>query len=185
MVSVPVQCPPCHSTAVIKAGKQATGTQRYQCQNGRCAPRHRSQDGADQRDHLEEPGRDCEGEHVRQPDHEIPQARGHPDGQPLATDEGTELELNLLPDAQHVRPARNRKEGQEQALQARHFHRPVEPDHQHRDEGDNEGDRPGRKAEGTGKEGRRGPTEALRERGERRQSLPEEAQQRDLSLIHI
>ena len=32
MVSVPVQCPHCHSTAVIKAGKQANGTQRYQCQ---------------------------------------------------------------------------------------------------------------------------------------------------------
>ena len=39
MVSVPVQCPYCHSTAVIKAGKQANGTQRYQCQNGRCARR--------------------------------------------------------------------------------------------------------------------------------------------------
>src|SRR4030095_1501296 len=39
MVSVPVQCPYCQSTAVIKAGKQANGTQRYQCQNGRCARR--------------------------------------------------------------------------------------------------------------------------------------------------
>ena len=39
MVSVPVQCPYCHSTAVIKAGKQANGTQRYQCPNGRCARR--------------------------------------------------------------------------------------------------------------------------------------------------
>jgi len=78
-----------------------------------------------------------------------------------------------------VRPARNRKEGQEQALHARHFHRPVEPDHQHRDEGDDEGDHAGRKAEGTCEEGRRGATEALRERGERRQSLPEEPQQRD------
>ena len=39
MVSVPVQCPHCHSTAVIKAGKQANGTQRYQCQNGQCARR--------------------------------------------------------------------------------------------------------------------------------------------------
>ena len=28
MVSVPVQCPHCHSTAFIKAGKQANGTQR-------------------------------------------------------------------------------------------------------------------------------------------------------------
>jgi transposase-like protein len=37
MVSVPVQCPHCHSTAVIKAGTQANGTQRYQCQNSRCA----------------------------------------------------------------------------------------------------------------------------------------------------
>jgi insertion element IS1 protein InsB len=39
MVSVPVQCPHCQSTAVIKAGKQANGTQRYQCQNGQCARR--------------------------------------------------------------------------------------------------------------------------------------------------
>src|SRR5262249_18804650 len=39
MVFVPVQCPHCHSTAVIKAGKQANGTQRYRCQNGRCTRR--------------------------------------------------------------------------------------------------------------------------------------------------
>ena len=39
MVSVPVQCPYCHSTEVIKAGKQANGTQRYQCQNGQCERR--------------------------------------------------------------------------------------------------------------------------------------------------
>jgi insertion element IS1 protein InsB len=39
MVSVPVHCPYCHSSEVIKAGKQANGTQRYQCQNGRCARR--------------------------------------------------------------------------------------------------------------------------------------------------
>ena len=36
MVYVPVQCPYCQSTEVIKAGKQANGAQRYQCQNGRC-----------------------------------------------------------------------------------------------------------------------------------------------------
>ena len=36
MVSVPVHCPYCQSTEVIKAGKQGNGTQRYQCQNGRC-----------------------------------------------------------------------------------------------------------------------------------------------------
>src|SRR5262250_182669 len=39
MLSVPVHCPHCHSSEVIKAGKQANGTQRYQCQNGRCARR--------------------------------------------------------------------------------------------------------------------------------------------------
>jgi insertion element IS1 protein InsB len=39
MVSVPVQCPHCLSTEVIKAGKQANGTQRYQCQNARCERR--------------------------------------------------------------------------------------------------------------------------------------------------
>jgi transposase-like protein len=39
MVSVPVQCPQCHRTEIIKAGKQANGTQRYQCQNDRCARR--------------------------------------------------------------------------------------------------------------------------------------------------
>jgi insertion element IS1 protein InsB len=39
MVSVPVYCPYCQSTEVIKAGTQANGTQRYQCQNDRCARR--------------------------------------------------------------------------------------------------------------------------------------------------
>src|SRR5215207_7158080 len=39
MVSVPVQCPYCQNTEVIKAGKQANGTQRYRCQNARCARR--------------------------------------------------------------------------------------------------------------------------------------------------
>jgi transposase-like protein len=39
MVSIPVQCLHCQSTEVIKAGKQANGTQRYQCQNGQCARR--------------------------------------------------------------------------------------------------------------------------------------------------
>ena len=39
MVTIPVQCPHCHSTEVIKAGKQATGSQRYQCHNGQCARR--------------------------------------------------------------------------------------------------------------------------------------------------
>ena len=39
MVYVPVQCPYCHSTEVIKAGKQTNGTQRYRCQNQRCARR--------------------------------------------------------------------------------------------------------------------------------------------------
>src|SRR5215475_13989365 len=39
MVSVPVQCPYCQSAEVIKAGKQANGTQRYQCHNGQCERR--------------------------------------------------------------------------------------------------------------------------------------------------
>jgi transposase-like protein len=39
MVYVPVQCPHCQGTEVIKAGKQANGTQRYRCQNGQCARR--------------------------------------------------------------------------------------------------------------------------------------------------
>src|SRR5262245_20751452 len=39
MVSVPVQCPHCQNTEVIKAGKQSNGAQRYQCQNGQCARR--------------------------------------------------------------------------------------------------------------------------------------------------
>ena len=39
MVTIPVQCPHCQSTEVIKAGKQATGAQRYQCQNGQCPRR--------------------------------------------------------------------------------------------------------------------------------------------------
>jgi len=39
MVYVPVQCPYCHSTEVIKAGKQANGAQCYQCQNEQCVRR--------------------------------------------------------------------------------------------------------------------------------------------------
>jgi insertion element IS1 protein InsB len=39
MVYVPVQCPHCHSTQVIKAGKQAHGAQRYQGHNGQCPRR--------------------------------------------------------------------------------------------------------------------------------------------------
>ena len=39
MVSVPVLCPYCQSTEVIKAGKQANGTQRYRCHNEHCARR--------------------------------------------------------------------------------------------------------------------------------------------------
>jgi insertion element IS1 protein InsB len=39
MVYVPVQCPYCQSPEVIKAGKQANGTQHYRCQNGQCAQR--------------------------------------------------------------------------------------------------------------------------------------------------
>jgi len=39
MVSVPVQCPHCHSTEVTKAGKQVNGAQRYQCQNEQCVRR--------------------------------------------------------------------------------------------------------------------------------------------------
>jgi hypothetical protein len=38
-VYVPVQCPYCQSTEVIKAGKQANGAQRYRCQNGQCERR--------------------------------------------------------------------------------------------------------------------------------------------------
>src|SRR5262245_59302631 len=39
MVYVPVHCPHCQSTEVIKAGKQANGTQRYRCQNEQCPRR--------------------------------------------------------------------------------------------------------------------------------------------------
>ena len=39
MVSVPVRCPYCQSTVVIKAGKQANGTQRYRCHNEQCPRR--------------------------------------------------------------------------------------------------------------------------------------------------
>ena len=39
MVYVPVRCPYCQSTKVIKAGKLANGAQRYRCQNGRCERR--------------------------------------------------------------------------------------------------------------------------------------------------
>src|SRR5512144_3077588 len=36
MVTIPVQCPCCGSTEVIKAGKQPNGAQRYRCQNVAC-----------------------------------------------------------------------------------------------------------------------------------------------------
>ena len=39
MAHVPVQCPHCQSTKVIKAGIQANGAQRYQCQNEQCTRR--------------------------------------------------------------------------------------------------------------------------------------------------
>ena len=39
MVTIPVQCPHCHSTEVIKAGTHATGAQRYGCHNDRGPPR--------------------------------------------------------------------------------------------------------------------------------------------------
>ena len=39
MVYVPVQCPHCQSTEVIKAGKQGNGAQRYRCQNDLCERR--------------------------------------------------------------------------------------------------------------------------------------------------
>jgi transposase-like protein len=37
MAVVPVPCPQCQSTAVVKYGKQPNGTQRYRCQNPDCA----------------------------------------------------------------------------------------------------------------------------------------------------
>jgi insertion element IS1 protein InsB len=39
MVSVPVHCPYCQSSEVIKAGTHANGTQRYRCQNEQCVRR--------------------------------------------------------------------------------------------------------------------------------------------------
>ena len=39
MVYVPVQCPDCQSTEVIKAGRPPNGVQRHRCQNAACARR--------------------------------------------------------------------------------------------------------------------------------------------------
>ena len=36
MATIAVSCPDCHSTQVIRAGKQPNGTQRYRCQNPTC-----------------------------------------------------------------------------------------------------------------------------------------------------
>lgn len=36
MVTIPVCCPCCESTDIIKAGKQPNGVQRYRCQNATC-----------------------------------------------------------------------------------------------------------------------------------------------------
>jgi transposase-like protein len=38
-VAVPVHCPSCHSSEVLKASTQANGAQRSQCQNRQCARR--------------------------------------------------------------------------------------------------------------------------------------------------
>ncbi|MBV9385449.1 MAG: IS1 family transposase [Chroococcidiopsidaceae cyanobacterium CP_BM_ER_R8_30] len=38
-VWLPVQCPHCHSTEVVKNGKSAEGKQRYRCQNADCPHR--------------------------------------------------------------------------------------------------------------------------------------------------
>ena len=35
-VWLPVECPQCHSTEVVKHGKSAVGKQRYRCQNSNC-----------------------------------------------------------------------------------------------------------------------------------------------------
>lgn len=35
-VWLPVECPHCHSTEVVKHGKSAVGKQRYRCQNENC-----------------------------------------------------------------------------------------------------------------------------------------------------
>jgi transposase-like protein len=37
MTCIAVRCPHCHSEQIIKRGKTARGTQRYLCQNARCA----------------------------------------------------------------------------------------------------------------------------------------------------
>jgi transposase-like protein len=36
MAMIPVSCPDCKSTNVVKAGTQPNGTQRYRCQNPTC-----------------------------------------------------------------------------------------------------------------------------------------------------
>ena len=36
MVFIPVKCPACHSTEVVKYGKQPNGEQRYRCDNSEC-----------------------------------------------------------------------------------------------------------------------------------------------------
>src|SRR5919197_5252578 len=36
MATIAVSCPDCHSTQVIKAGKQPHGAQRYRCQDPTC-----------------------------------------------------------------------------------------------------------------------------------------------------
>lgn len=36
MTTIPVLCPCCRSTEVIKAGKQPNGAQRYRCQQAAC-----------------------------------------------------------------------------------------------------------------------------------------------------
>src|SRR5512135_3239956 len=36
MILIPVKCPACESTDVVRSGKQANGEQRYRCNNALC-----------------------------------------------------------------------------------------------------------------------------------------------------
>jgi len=64
--------------------------------------------------YFQQPGQDSQDQRIRQPNHNIAYPSSNPHGehrQPLAADERTELEFDLMPDIQYVSPPSDRKEG--------------------------------------------------------------------------
>jgi hypothetical protein len=80
---------------------------------------------------LEQAREKSECQDVWQADQRVADRRGRADGQhrqPLSTQIGAQLGLDLVPDIEHAGSPPDRKKGECQSFKARHFHRPVEGD---------------------------------------------------------